>query len=106
MAVTGDDVRHLANLARLSLSPAEVAGLAAQLGQILDHIEALEDGQGNGPAAAEDRAAGDVLDPVPLRPDEPSVEPPSTPPGSMAPAWVDGFYTVPRASHRPPGAGA
>lgn len=40
--ISADDVRHVAQLAKLSLSDAEVATYTAQLTQVLDHFEALQ----------------------------------------------------------------
>jgi aspartyl-tRNA(Asn)/glutamyl-tRNA(Gln) amidotransferase subunit C len=37
--ITPDDVRHVANLARLALSDDEVTGFAAQLAVILEHAD-------------------------------------------------------------------
>jgi aspartyl-tRNA(Asn)/glutamyl-tRNA(Gln) amidotransferase subunit C len=41
MAVTQDDVRHVATLARVGLSDARVASLVSELNTILGHMEAL-----------------------------------------------------------------
>jgi aspartyl-tRNA(Asn)/glutamyl-tRNA(Gln) amidotransferase subunit C len=41
MALTTDDVRHVARLARIAVTDAEVERYAAQLTSILDHFEAL-----------------------------------------------------------------
>lgn len=43
MALTNDDVRHVAALARLGLTDAEVERLRDQLSSILDHISALDE---------------------------------------------------------------
>lgn len=42
MALSPEEVKKIAQLARLDLSPAEVAKYAAQLSAILDHIEVLK----------------------------------------------------------------
>ena len=42
MALTSDEVRHIARLARLGLSGDEVARFEGQLSAILDHVRALE----------------------------------------------------------------
>jgi len=42
MAAPDFDVKYVANLARISLSPAEEQKLGAQLNQILDYIEKLK----------------------------------------------------------------
>lgn len=41
MALTAEDVLHIARLARISLSPAEVDRFASQLSAILGHFAAL-----------------------------------------------------------------
>lgn len=41
MALTTDDVRHIARLARVGLDDADVERYAAQLTVILDHFDAL-----------------------------------------------------------------
>jgi aspartyl-tRNA(Asn)/glutamyl-tRNA(Gln) amidotransferase subunit C len=42
MAISTDDVLHVARLARLSLSPEEVERMAGQLSAVLGHIEQLQ----------------------------------------------------------------
>ena len=39
MALTADEIRHIATLARLALSDDEVSRLGAQLSAILDHSD-------------------------------------------------------------------
>lgn len=41
MALTNDDVLHIARLARIALTPEEVTRLAGQLSGILDHFAVL-----------------------------------------------------------------
>ncbi len=43
MSVTPDDVRHVAELARLSFSDEEEQRMADELGQILDYVETLDE---------------------------------------------------------------
>ncbi|MDA0269963.1 MAG: Asp-tRNA(Asn)/Glu-tRNA(Gln) amidotransferase subunit GatC [Chloroflexi bacterium] len=43
MALTADEIRHIATLARLALSDDEVSRLGAQLSAILDHFEVLNE---------------------------------------------------------------
>lgn len=43
MALSIDEVKHIARLARVSLSDAEVAWMHDQLTSILDHFEVLSD---------------------------------------------------------------
>ena len=42
MALTSDEVLHIARLARIALTPADVDRFTAQLSGILDHFTALE----------------------------------------------------------------
>lgn len=74
-----DEVRHVARLARLALTPAEAEEAAGQLGRILEYVELLREvedddaaapGPGSSSAASAPPAA--VAPPAaPLRPDEP-----------------------------------
>lgn len=95
MGLTTADVRRLAELARIALDDDEAATLAAQLGDILGRIDALEPESDTGVAAVPGGAG------TPLRSDEPGVDPLAAEPAALAPEWRDGFFTVPRlASHR------
>ena len=73
MAIDRAQVRHVARLARLALSPEEEERLATQLGHVLDYIERpagggrllgcaaqLRGGRGRRAAAARGRAAPDL----------------------------------------------
>lgn len=92
MAISADDVRHIAALARLALDQREVEEMSVQLSAILEHMEALRqvDVEGVAPVAnATDRGAspredGGAPDALHLAPAE------------IAPAWVDPFFVVPR----------
>ncbi|HEY3489227.1 MAG TPA: Asp-tRNA(Asn)/Glu-tRNA(Gln) amidotransferase subunit GatC [Candidatus Deferrimicrobiaceae bacterium] len=42
MAISTDEVRHVARLARLALSEGELDTLCGQLGQILDYVKQLD----------------------------------------------------------------
>ena len=66
--LTRDDVLRVANLARLELSEAEAERMAAELAQILDHVEALQalDTEGVVPTAHAIPLA------TPMRDDEPA----------------------------------
>lgn len=90
MAVTGEDVRKVAELARLRLDDEEADRLTAQLNGILEHVDALEevDITAVGPDAQET--------PAPLREDEPGPDAMSRRPEQLAPAWEYGLFTVPR----------
>ena len=96
MAVTREDVLHIAELARLGVDSARADELTKELSAILAHMEILSQVDTTTvPAAAGVGAEG-----TPLRPDvgvpplmEGTLE-------SFAPAMRDGFFIVPRlATH-------
>ena len=66
MSVTRNDVVHIAKLAQLRLNDEELAALQVDLGNILGHIERLNelDTAGIGPTAHV------AVDAAPLRPDQ------------------------------------
>ena len=92
MPLGADDVRHVAALARLSLSAAEVDEQVRQLGRILDHIERLRacDTEGVPPTAHALALTGGLRDDA-VRPSLP-VEAAL----ANAPAAQNGFFLVPR----------
>ena len=107
MAVSREDVLHIAGLARLGVTPDRLDILAGELSGILTHMEALQQVRIQGGTTTVDGAhAG-----MPLRADEPpsvALERPReafaplmiAPDGGMMPAMLDGFYLVPRlATH-------
>lgn len=100
MAVSADDVRRVAELARLELSDDEVDSLARDLNGILGHVDALSAIE----AGSTDNAGTDAAAPgvgSPLRPDEPGGVELFGRLDSLAPDFRDGFFVVPRlASHR------
>jgi aspartyl-tRNA(Asn)/glutamyl-tRNA(Gln) amidotransferase subunit C len=66
MALSQQEVAHVARLARLSLSPEELERMGAQLSNILDHIAALQEVDVTGvPATAQVTDLSTVM-----RPDE------------------------------------
>lgn len=100
MSVDRDEVRRIAELAKLSLDDSETDRLAEEMTRILGHAERLR-GVGSGTVAdARDRAApedgsdlaGDPAVPDPLARDL----------TDFAPEMHDGFFTVPP----PPGVSA
>jgi aspartyl-tRNA(Asn)/glutamyl-tRNA(Gln) amidotransferase subunit C len=102
MAVTKDDVRHVATLARLGLPEADLERDVTQLNGILAHMEAL---QRVPPDATME--AGDGLAAMRLRADEPGPVPLAIAPADFAPAMRDGFFLVPRlATHEDAAEGA
>lgn len=94
MAVSLDDVRHVALLARLGLTDARALALAAELNSILEHMDVLSrvDTDGIEPVAGIG-AAG-----TPLCPDEGPPIPLATGIDAFAPRTADGFLLVPRLS--------
>ena len=98
MAVSDDEVRHVAELARLGLEPDRVAQLALELNGILAHMDAL--------SAADTRVASRDLREsargMPLRPDDGTSDAArdlrAVPRERMAPEMRDGFFLVPRLS--------
>jgi aspartyl-tRNA(Asn)/glutamyl-tRNA(Gln) amidotransferase subunit C len=91
MAVTPEDVRHVARLARLHLSPEEVERFTLQLNGILSHMEELS-AAGAEEASPEPATAWDA----PLRDDHAAPDALAHGPHALAPAWQGGFFTVPR----------
>ena len=86
------EVRHVANLARLGLTDAEVDRMGEQLGAILDSIEQIRELDLDGvPPTANPLNLTNVL-----RPDDPGLE--LSPDDALAPAPepVDGLFAVPR----------
>jgi len=94
MAVTIDDVRHIAALARLGVDDARAASLVSELNTILAHMDVLSTVDTSGVDAVAGIGAfaaplsADLGPPIPLvRPIE-----------SFAPQERDGFFLVPRLS--------
>jgi aspartyl-tRNA(Asn)/glutamyl-tRNA(Gln) amidotransferase subunit C len=95
VAVTHDDVRNIAGLARLAVPDDRLDALVAELNGILAHMDALE---GANTAAAPDEAdtVRGMRTDADAGPSVPLMRPPST----FAPEWRDGFFLVPRlATH-------
>lgn len=96
MAVTRDDVRHIAELARLSVSEADAGSLMTQLNDILSHMEVLSAVDTAGVTPVSGVGSGGT----PLRQDAGNSVPLQTPLNSFAPEMRDGFFLVPRlATH-------
>lgn len=99
MAVTRDDVLHIAELARLGVDAARADELTKELSAILAHMEVLSQvDTASVPTTTEVGAGG-----TPLRPDvgvSPSLKGTLA---SIAPLMRDGFFIVPRlATHQDP----
>ncbi len=94
MAVSNDDVRHIANLARLGIAPGRIQQIVEELNGILDHIDELRRA-----TVADHLLDDDGLESAPgsaLRNDEGPQLMLSHPRESFAPAMKDGFFLVPR----------
>ena len=94
MAVSEDDVRNIALLARLGIDNAGVPALVDQLNGILAHMDVLQSVD-----------IGDALDAttpqgMQLRPDLNTAVPLARERAAFAPEFRDGFFLVPRlATH-------
>ncbi len=90
--ISEEEVRHVANLARLGLTEDEVKKISGQLGAILDSIDQIgELDLENVPPTANALNLTNVL-----RPDEPHQELPPDGALSTAPDAVDDLFAVPR----------
>lgn len=100
MAVSRDDVRHVAALARLDVPESRLPDLVAQLNGILSHMDALAKVKTTGVMAT--AGVGDAA--MPLRTDIGPPIPLLHPLASFAPQTRDGFLLVPRlATHESTG---
>lgn len=88
MAVTRDDVRRLAALARIGVDESRLDALVRDLDGILAHMDALKEV----PDAAATRPERGIA----LAPDVVGAEGLSRPIDAFAPAARDGFFLVPR----------
>jgi aspartyl-tRNA(Asn)/glutamyl-tRNA(Gln) amidotransferase subunit C len=94
VAVTIDDVRHIATLARLGLSDEKAASLMAELNTILGHMDVLAKVDTSGLVEAVAGGAGGL----PARADAGPPIPLARSLDAFAPALRDGFLLVPRLS--------
>ena len=96
MAVTIDDVQHIAGLARLELTDARAATLLGELNSILGHMDALSKVDTLGVAEAVGVGARGLT----VRADDASPIPMARSLDVMVPLLRDGFLLVPRlATH-------
>ena len=96
MAVTREDVEHIANLARLALDERRVPELVAQLNAILEHMDVLQ--QVDTRKVIPVTGVGDQS--LPLREDKGPSIPLLRAREMFAPETRDGFFLVPRlATH-------
>ena len=94
MAVTVDDVRHIALLARLGIDDARAATLVQELNGILSHMNALQKVNTANVQAAPTGAP----EKMPLRPDVLAPIALHRARADFAPQYRDGFFLVPRLS--------
>ena len=96
MAVTEDDVRHVAALARVGLQAARVPELVAELNRILDHMDVLSQVD----TGAVQPVAGVAAGGAPLRVDGGPQLALARSRDAFVPQTRDGFILVPRlATH-------
>ena len=96
MAVTREDVLHIAELARLGVDDERADALTKELSAILAHMEVLSQVD----TAAVHATTGIGPGGTPLRPDVGVPPEMDRPLQSFAPAMRDGFFIVPRlATH-------
>ena len=98
-AVTLDEVRRVARLARLALTDAQAREIARDLSSIVAHMDVLTQVDTTG---VHEYGAAEVA--TPLRADQGPAVPLATPPEAFAPEMRDGFFVVPRlATHEDTG---
>ncbi|MBC7788463.1 MAG: aspartyl/glutamyl-tRNA amidotransferase subunit C [Anaerolineae bacterium] len=97
MAISRNDVLHIAGLARLELTEDRIPSLVDQLNGILGHMEVISQTKVDGVCGSE--GVGDAG--LPLRKDVGPPYPLALPPESFAPSMREGFFIVPRlATHQ------
>ena len=94
MAVTIDDVRHIASLARLGVSDDRARALMGELNTILEHMSVLSRVE----TAGVDPLTAIGVENAPLRADSGPPVSLERPIGAFAPSERDGFFLVPRLS--------
>ena len=92
-AVSIDDVRHVALLARLGLTDEAARALTHDMNAILGHMEVLSRAETSGVPEYAASAQG-----MPLRADHGPAVPLERTPASFAPVLRDGLFVVPRLS--------
>jgi aspartyl-tRNA(Asn)/glutamyl-tRNA(Gln) amidotransferase subunit C len=92
MSIGREEVLHVARLAELDVPPADVEGLVAQIGRIVDYVARLN--QVPATESAEPYLAGPPA--VELRADTPGSVPLVRGPDAFAPEFRDGLFLVPR----------
>ncbi len=100
MAVTHEDVGHVAELARIDVPPDRLDSLVTELNGILGHMEALSQVDTTGVDRDAERDGATFVESTPTRSDSSGPLPLLSPRESFAPAIKDGFFLVPRlATH-------
>jgi aspartyl-tRNA(Asn)/glutamyl-tRNA(Gln) amidotransferase subunit C len=94
VAVTIDDVRHIASLARLGLSEARAGAIVNELNTILAHMDELAKVD----TAGVQEAIGVGAEGLPVRKDLGPPFPLARSLDAFAPSLRDGFFLVPRLS--------
>ena len=94
MAVSIDDVRHIASLARLGLTEPRAAAIANELNTILGHMDELAKVD----TAGVQEAIGVGAEGLPVRKDLGPPFPLARSHDAFAPSVRDGFFLVPRLS--------
>ncbi len=94
MAVTIDDVRHIASLARLGLTDTRAAAIVAELNTILGHMDELAKVD----TAGVEEAIGVGAEGLPVRKDAGPPFPLARSLDAFSPSVRDGFLLVPRLS--------
>jgi aspartyl-tRNA(Asn)/glutamyl-tRNA(Gln) amidotransferase subunit C len=94
VAVTIDDVRHIATLARLGLSDERAAAIVGELNTILGHMDELAKVD----TAGVEEAIGVGAEGLPVREDKGPPFPLARSLDAFAPSVRDGFLLVPRLS--------
>jgi aspartyl/glutamyl-tRNA(Asn/Gln) amidotransferase C subunit len=89
---TRDAILAAVRLARLELTPDALDRIAAQVADILGHVEALAAIPVEGAEAVGGIAEGGA----PRRADATGADALQLPLAALAPGWQDGFFTVPR----------
>jgi aspartyl-tRNA(Asn)/glutamyl-tRNA(Gln) amidotransferase subunit C len=96
MAVTHDDVRHVAELARLAVDSERIEHLAAELNGILAHMDEL----GRVNTTEIEKTISAPTESTPLRSDSSGPLALKLPREEFAPSMREGFFIVPRlATH-------
>jgi aspartyl-tRNA(Asn)/glutamyl-tRNA(Gln) amidotransferase subunit C len=92
VSIGKDEVVHVARLAELAVSESELPKLVDQLSRIVDFVAELN--QVPSDESAPPFQAGPAR--TPLREDVVAPVPLTRPPAQIAPAFIDGFFVVPR----------